>query len=92
MEKTIYQKIADAVRDANIKHIVYEEGYPMDYVKLDEELTEDEESDTISPMVRALRVITKVINAEATPEDDLRICFCHLPGEEYWGISIGDGR
>ena len=92
MEKTIYQKIKDAVESANIKHIIYVEGYPKDIVKLDHELTEDESSDTISPMVRALRVIAKTINEEATSEDDIRVCFCHLPSEEYWGISIGDGR
>ena len=33
--ETIYQKIKKAVESANIKHIVYKEGYPMDMVELD---------------------------------------------------------
>ena len=89
---TIYQKIKKAVEDANIKHIVYEEGYPRDHVKLDFDPMEDEAADTLSPLVRAMRVITKAINENAEIEDDIEVTFYHLPGEEEWGIAIGDGR
>lgn len=90
--KTIYQKIEDAVKSANIKGVHFKEDYPKDFIIVDEELTEDEESDTMTPLVKALSVVTEVLRAEGTSEDDIRVCFCHLPSEEYWGISIGDGR
>lgn len=90
--KTIYEKIKEAVKAENIENIVYEEGYPMDIIKLDESFTEDEEANTIGVMARAMKVIMDVIDREASPFDDIRVCFSHLPGDEYWGISIGDGR
>ena len=90
--ETIFTKIQKAVKNANIPGIIYKEGYPMDMVELEESLKEDESSDTVTPLVNALEVITKVIKKEATPEDDVRVCFGHLPGEEEWFISIGDGR
>ena len=89
---TIFTKIKDAVKKANISGINYKEGYPMDMVELDESLTEDESSDTITPLVSALEVITKTVKENATPDEDIRVCFGHLPGEEEWFISIGDGR
>ena len=82
--ETIFTKIKDAVKKANISGINYKEGYPMDMVELDESLTEDEYS--------ALEVITKTVKENATPDEDIRVCFGHLPGEEEWFISIGDGR
>ena len=88
--ETIFTKIKDAVKKANIPGINYKEGYPMDMVELDESLVEDESSDTITPLVSALEVITKTVKENATPEDDVRVCFGHLPGEEEWFISIGD--
>lgn len=92
--ETIYQKIKKAVESANIKHIVYKKGYPTDMVELDfNPMDEEHESDdSLSPLVRAMRVIISTINAEAEIDDDIRVCFCHLPGEEDFGISIGDGR
>lgn len=90
--KTIYEKIKEAVKAENIENIIYEEGYPADTIKLDESLTEDEEANTIEPMARAMKVIIDTISKEASSCDDIRVCFSHLPGEEYWGISIGDGR
>lgn len=90
--ETIYKKIAKAVKDANIEGIEYKEGYPMDMVELDNSLIEDEESATMTPLVRAMEVIMETIKKEADNTDDIRVCFCHLPGDENWGISIGDGR
>lgn len=92
MEETIYNKIKNAVVNANIEGIVYEEDYPKDYVKLTGDPLEDEEMDTMTPLVKAMKVIMDVVKKEGTTDEDLRICFCHLPNEEYWGISIGDGR
>ena len=90
--ETIFTKIKDAVKKANIPGINYKEGYPMDMVELDESLVEDESSDTVPPLVNALEVITKTIKENATPDEDIRVCFGHLPGEEEWFISIGAGR
>lgn len=90
--ETIYTKIENAVKNANIKGIVYERNYPADMVKLEGDPIEDEEMDTMAPLTKAMDVIMGVIKTEATPDDDIRVCFCHLPGEEDWGISIGDGR
>lgn len=90
--ETIYQKIEKAVKNANIPGIIYKSGYPTDNIVLDEELTEDETNDTMTPMLKVMEVINKVLLKSADSEDDIRVCFCHLPGEEYWGISIGDGR
>jgi hypothetical protein len=90
--ETIFTKIQKAVENANIPGIIYKKGYPMDMVELEESLKEDESSDTVTSLATALEVITKVIKKEATPEDDVRVCFGHLPGEEEWFISIGDGR
>ena len=92
--KTIYQKIQEAVKK-NCADVHYEKSYPKDYVKLNhtnDELLEDESIDTMTPLVHAMQVILDVIKQEATTEDDLEVDFYHLPGEEAWGISIGDGR
>lgn len=90
--ETIYKKIAKAVKDANIEGVKYKEGYPTDMVKLKNSLIEDEESDTMTPLVKAMGVIMETIKKEADNTDDIRVCFYHLPGDEDWGISIGDGR
>ena len=90
--ETIYTKIENAVKNANIEGIAYERDYPMDMINLVGDPIEDEEMDTMAPLVKAMKVIMDVIKKEATVEDDIRVCFCHLPGEEEWGISIGDGR
>lgn len=90
--ETIYKKIAKAVKDANIEGVEYKEGYPTDMVKLNNSLIEDEESDTMTPLVKAMGVIMETIKKEADNTDDIRVCFYHLPGDEDWGISIGDGR
>lgn len=93
--ETIYKKIENAIKTSGIEGIKYENGYPKDYVKLthsDEEILDDESIDTLTPLVLAMDVITKTIKENGSTDDDIRVCFCHLPGEEYWGISIGDGR
>jgi hypothetical protein len=90
--ETIFEKIEKAVKAAAIKGVNYKRDYPMDFVFLSDELVEDETSDTITPMVKAMSVIMDTIKENATPDDDVRVCFTHLPGEEEWGISIGDGR
>ena len=104
MEKTIYNRIQEAIEKANIEGIEFEENYPRDYVRLvgnpfknedleEEELEEALENfDSITPLVKAMQVIIKTIKKYATPEDDIEVVFCHLPGEEQLGISIGDGR
>jgi hypothetical protein len=46
----------------------------------------------MTPLLQALDVIKCTIENFADKDDDIRVCFCHLPGEENWGISIGDGR
>jgi len=103
--ETIYQKIKNAVESANIKGIVYEESYPTDHVKLvgnpfekadelsEEELDEAFENfDSVTPLVKAMQVIMKVIKTELTEDDDLEVCFYHCPFNEELGIAIGDGR
>lgn len=90
--ETIYKKIAKAVKDANIEGIEYKESYPMDFVEMKGDPIEDEEMDTMTPLVKAMGVIMETVKKEATINDDIRVCFSHLPGEEIWGISIGDGR
>lgn len=90
--ETIYTKIGEAIKNSGIKGIKYVEDYPMDFVKLEDELIEDEESDTLTPLVKAMEVITKTIKDCGDSNEDIRVCFTHLPGEEEWGISIGDGR
>ncbi len=100
MKKTIYQHIQTAIEKANIEGIVYEEGYPKDHIRLENDPFESEEYeegelpdvDTITPLVKALAVVTKAIKKHATPEDDIEVVFYHLPGEEELGIAIGDGR
>ena len=89
--ETIYQKIKKAVNAAHIKHVVFEESYPRDRVKLDFDPI-DEEMDTMAPLVEAMKVITDTIDKYADFEDDIEVSFCHLPGEEEWCITIGDGR
>ena len=92
--QTIYTKIQHAV----VKHcpeVRFEEGYPRDHVVLpqsNEEILEDDTIDTLKPLVKALRVIADAIEKNGTIEDDIEVRFCHLPGEEQWGIAIGDGR
>ena len=100
MKMTIYQHIQTAIEKANIEGIVYEEGYPKDHIRLVDNPFESEEfeegelpdTDTITPLVKALAVVTKAIKKHATPEDDIEVVFYHLPGEEELGIAIGDGR
>lgn len=100
MKKTIYEHIKTAIEKANIEGIVYEEGYPKDHIRLENDPFESEEyeegelpdMDTITPLVKALAVVTKAIKKHATPEDDIEVVFYHLPGEEELGIAIGDGR
>ena len=92
MEKTIYQRIEEAVKNAKIEGISYVKDYPCDFVEVDESLTEDEESDTLTPMVKALKVITDTIEKYGTPDDDIDVRFYHVPFDEQWAISIGDGR
>ena len=92
MEKTIYQRIEEAVKNAKIEGISYEKDYPCDFVRVDESLTEDEESDTLTPMVKALKVITDTIEKYGTADDDIEVNLSHIPFDEYWAISIGDGR
>lgn len=90
--ETIFTKIEDAIKKSGIKNIRYERCYPKDYVKLDDNLTENEESDTLTPMVKAMEVITNTIKENGSSDDDIEVTLYHLPGEEEWGISIGDGR
>ena len=92
MEKTIYQRIEEAVKNAKIEGISYVRDYPRDFIEVDESLTEDEESDTLTPMVKALKVITDIIEKYGTPDDDIDVRFYHVPFDEQWTISIGDGR
>ena len=94
--ETIWDKIKKAV-EKKCPDVVYEENYPKDrvfpkctYNKDIEDIDEDE--DTITPMVKAMAVIMGVVRAEATVEDDIEVVFAHLPGEETWVITIGDGR
>lgn len=90
--ETIYSHIEEAVRAANIPGIKYVKDYPMDYVFIDGDPIEDEEMDTMGPLLQALEVIKCTIENFGDKNDDIRVCFSHLPGEETWGISIGDGR
>lgn len=90
--RTIYQAIREAVEAAKIPGIRYEEGYPRDHVRLVSDPVEDEEMDTMKPLLEAMKVITAAIENEADQEDDIEVTFYHLPGEEEWGIAIGDGR
>lgn len=92
--ETIFNKIQKAV-ETNCPDVKYTRNYPKDYVKLnytDDEILDDESIDTITPLVKAMKVIMDVIEKEGAGEDDIRVCFNHLPGEEFWGITIGDGR
>lgn len=90
--ETIYQKIEKAVKAAAIKGITYKRDYPRDFVFINAELTEDETADTLTPMLEAMAVIMDTIKKEATSDDDIRVCFTHVPFDESWEISIGDGR
>ncbi len=92
MEKTIYQRIEEAVKNAKIEGVSYVRYYPCDFIEVDESLTDDEESDTLTPMVKALKVIADVIEKYGTPDDDIDVRFYHVPSDEQWTISIGDGR
>lgn len=92
MEKTIYQRIEEAVKNAKIEGVSYEKDYPCDFVRVDESLTDDEESDTLTPMVKVLKVITETIEKYGNSDEDIDVHFCHIPFDEYWAISIGDGR
>ncbi len=93
--ETIYNKIEKAINDANIEGIKYVRSYPADCVrfnKSDDEILDDEDFDTVTPLANALEVIAKTINENATIDDSIEIRFGHLPGDEIWRISIGDGR
>ena len=93
--ETIYKKIENTIKTSGIEGIKYVHDYPRDLVKLtqsDEEILDDESIDTLTPLVLAMDVITKTIRENGTPEDDIEVVLYHLPGEESWGISIGDGR
>lgn len=90
--ETIFTHIEEAIKTANIPGIKYVKSYPADYIELEESLTEDEENDTMTPMLQVLDVIKCTLENFADKDDDVRVCFCHLPGEEDWAISIGDGR
>lgn len=92
MEKTIYERIEEAVKNAKIEGISYEKGYPRDFVRVDDNLIENEESDTLTPLVTALKVITDTIEKYGTADDDIEVNLSHIPFDEYWAISIGDGR
>ena len=104
MDKTIYNRIQEAIEGANIKGIKFEQGYPCDHVLLvdnpfdNEELEEDELEEalenfkSIDPLVKAMQVIMETIKDYAEEEDGIEVRFCHLPGEETLFISIGDGR
>lgn len=93
MEETIYEKIKKAVTEANITDTRFEDGYPRDHVRLTfDPVEEEEERDTLTPLVTALETIAKVIKEQGTLEDDIEVTLYHLPSEESWGISIGDGR
>lgn len=87
----IYEEIQNAVKAANIKGIVYQKGFPRDYIYLKEELSSDN-SNTLAPLIKALEVILNTIKEKATSENDLEINFSHLPSDELWEIYIGDGR
>ncbi len=93
--ETIYTKIKDAVVNSKIEGIRYEENYPRDYVcltKTNDEILDDETIDTLTPLVKALEIITKTIKENATSDDDIVVKFYNNPCEERWEISIGDGR
>ena len=93
--ETIFTKIESAVKNANIKGIVFEKGYPRDIVrhkKSNDEILDDEGYDTLTPLVAAMKVIMGVVEKEATCEDDVVVSFRHNPFEEEWCIEIGDGR
>ena len=90
--KTIYEHIKDAVKKANIPDVIWEDDYPRDRVKISDKLTDDEQSDTLTPLVKVLRVIADTIEKYGTSDDDIEVDFYNLPGEEEWGIAIGDGR
>ncbi len=90
--ETIYNHIKEAVLAANIPGIRWVDDYPKDFVVLEGDPIEDEEMDTLSPLVKALDVIKCAIENFGDQEDDLEVIFTHLPGEERWSIAIGDGR
>ena len=91
---SIFNKIERAVR-ANCENVKYVRDYPMDFVRLNktnDEILDDESIDTLNPLVDAMKVIMDTIKENGGIYDDIRVCFTHLPGDEEWGISIGDGR
>lgn len=90
--ETIYNHIKEAVNAANIPGIKYVESYPKDFIEFENDPADDEEMDTMTPMLQALEVIRCTIENFGDKDDDIRVCFSHLPGEETWCISIGDGR
>ena len=92
--ETIFTKIEQAVKE-KCKGVQFVHDYPKDFVKLDktdDEIIEDNSIETMKPLADAMQVILDTIKEHGSDDDDLRVCFCHLPAEEYWGISIGDGR
>ena len=93
--ETIFNKIESAIKNSGIKNIKYQKDYPKDYVKLvwsNDEILDDESIDTITPLVQAMEVINNTIKENADSDEDIEVTLYHLPGEEAWGISIGDGR
>jgi hypothetical protein len=91
---SIFNKIERAVR-ANCEKVKYVRDYPMDFVlltKTADEIIEDDSIETLKPLADAMQVILDTIKEHGTDDDDIRVCFCHLPGTEDWAISIGDGR
>ena len=95
-KKTIWKTILDNVSE-KCENIEVTDGYPCDLITPSQTLIDDEEADTLTPMVKALRVIADTVEEyiKENGDDfygDLQINFMHLPGEEYYGIQIGDGR
>jgi len=88
----IYEKIKNAVENANIKGLEYKNDYPRDIIRPDFDPIENEDADTVAPLAEALKVIAETIKTEATVDDDIEIVFQHIPSEEGWRIEIGDGR
>mgnify|MGYP003371512690 CR=1 FL=1 len=93
--ETIFNKIESAIKNSGIKNIKYLKDYPKDHVKLvwsSDEILDDESIDTITPLIQAMEVINNTIKENADSDEDIEVTLYHLPGEEEWGISIGDGR
>ena len=93
--ETIFTKIESAIKKADIKDVVFVKGYPRDMVlhkKSNDEILDDEDYDTLTPLVAAMKVIMGVVEKEATRDDDVVVEFRHNPFDETWCIEISDGR